>query len=149
MLSLFNPFVRTPTAYQKDLFDFFDFPLSQRFENDVQFHQYEKDGKHFVEAQLPEQIGKEDVNIHMKSDDQGNKWLDVVIQHESTENSEDGKSYQKSSSRIQRSFAFDENTYDVKNMKASLNNNTLRIAIPLNQVEEPSEEDEIEIEFEE
>lgn len=153
MLSLFYPHKRSASELDDDIFEWFSLPTIKRrpyksYSNDIKFNVYENKEDQIIEARLPEKLGKDDVKVHIKSDEDGTKWLHVTINQEESSKSEDGRTYQKYSSKTQRSFSFDAETYDIQQMKASLKNNKLRVSIPkkINSEEDPHK---IDIEIEE
>lgn len=153
MLSLFTPIKRSFSYFddEDDFLTLFDKDIKKQFRgytSDIDFRTYDKKNESIIEARLPENVDKDDVKVNVSTDKEGNKWINVVIEKEESSESEDGKSFRKSSSKVQRSFFFDEEVSNLKEMKATLKDGRMRIRIPKKH-EDKEDKHKIEISIEE
>lgn len=119
-----------------------------RRSSSVQFKSVEKEDRLVVYANLPHNFDKKNVKVKVYTDSEGYQWLNVKLIKEEIEGHEQGPTYSKSYSEIEKSFYIDENVYIGSKLSASLKDGDLWIVVPKRTSEE-EDPNEIKIHLEE
>lgn len=154
MLSYFVPYNPTPSRSYRTLDRSFDHLLREAFEpfrvpnrctDNVQFKLYDTKDYSIIKAHLPSNVEKDGVKINVHLDDGKKKWLSIEVTSEEKSGDENGTSYTRSYSQVEKKYFVDESVYNVNNIQASFKEGVLEIRLP--KLVEP-EDDEYRINIE-
>lgn len=127
---------RSPFFFPEiDMFDNFlrAQPSFLRMKNlDTEFNIRENDTNLVISSPLPRNIGKDNIKVEVNKESDGSHWLDIQISKKDEVRDEDGNSYKKFSSRIQKSYHLDPSLYNLEKTNAHIEDDNLLISIPKN-----------------
>lgn len=116
-IEMFNEFLRPPPYFRTRGFD-------------TEFKIRENDSNLVISSPLPKSIGKDNIKVEINKESDGSHWLDIHIAKKDEVRDEEGNSYKKFSTRIQKSYHLDPSIYNLEKTNAHIEDDNLLISIP-------------------